>query len=361
MALHGDLFSYPLPEFLQWLDSSRKTGTLQLSWEAGERKLFLLSGQVGATASEGLRGRVARLLALAKLASGAKVLAAFDELSRTPDVDAAFDVHGLQARWIRDLGREELFAAMTDLTIAGRGTFHWTEDADRSGEDWVPSDMSIRELLFESLRWVDEQPDVDKALPIDALSVRALTPPSPSQPLMHRIILGLCTKPHNLGRLRLSMGVSRSSVTRRVYELLRAKLVEVDGAPQVEADPVAEMLEKGAVLMREGQYDAAGIVCASLLASDPADRRVREFARLVQREHVAALYSEMPPLLIPMVVHDPQGMSLLKPEERQIAGLVSGTWDVSTIVLASPARELETLKTLAKLLRMGLLQLTAPR
>ncbi|NPC87277.1 DUF4388 domain-containing protein, partial [Pyxidicoccus fallax] len=32
MALHGDLFSYPLPEFLQWLDSSRKTGTLQLSW-----------------------------------------------------------------------------------------------------------------------------------------------------------------------------------------------------------------------------------------------------------------------------------------------------------------------------------------
>jgi hypothetical protein len=30
---------------------------------------------------------------------------------------------------------------------------------------------------------------------------------------------------------------------------------------------------------------------------------------------------------------------------------------VSTLVLASPARELETLKTLAKLMRMGLLQL----
>ncbi|NVJ03400.1 DUF4388 domain-containing protein [Myxococcus sp. AM001] len=361
MALHGDLFSYPLPEFLQWLDSSRKTGTLQLSWEAGERKLFLLSGQVGATAAEGLRGRVARLLTLSKLASGTKVLAGFDELARTPDVDAAFDIHGIQARWIRDLGREELFAAMMDLTIAGRGTFHWTEDADRSGEDWVPSDMGIRELLFESLRWVDEQSDVDKALPIDALSVRALAPPSPSQPLMHRIILGLCTSPQNLGRLRLSMGVSRSSVTRRVHELLRSKLVEVDGAPQVEADPVAEMLEKGAVLMREGQYDAAGIVCASLLASDPADRRVREFARLVQREHVAALYADMPPLMVPLMIHDPQGQALLKPEERQIAGLVNGTWDVSTLVLASPARELETLKTLAKLQRMGLLQFVSPR
>jgi hypothetical protein len=121
------------------------------------------------------------------------------------------------------------------------------------------------------------------------------------------------------------------------------------------------MLEKGAVLMREGQFDAAGIVCASLLASDPADRRVREFARLVQREHVASLYTDMPPLVVPVLMHDPQGFSMLKPEERQIVGLVSGTWDVSTLVLASPARELETLKTLAKLLRMGLLRLTYPR
>ncbi len=52
--------------------------------------------------------------------------------------------------------------------------------------------MSIRELLFESLRWVDEHGDVDQALPIDAMSVRALAPPSASQPLLHRVILTLC-------------------------------------------------------------------------------------------------------------------------------------------------------------------------
>ncbi|MBN1204364.1 MAG: DUF4388 domain-containing protein [Myxococcaceae bacterium] len=360
MALQGDLFSYPLPELLQWLDGSRKTGTLQLSWEAGERKIFVLSGQVIATASRGLRERVARLLELAKLSKGNRVLSAFDELQRTPDVEQAFAAHGVDVRMARDMGREELFSSMMDLTMAGRGTFHWTEDADRTGEDWVPSEMSIRELLFESLRWVDEYGDVEQALPIDAMSVRALAQPSPSQPLLHRVILTLCASPQNLGRLRLSMGMSRSSVTRRVYDLLRAKLVEVEGAPQVEADPVAEMLEKGAVLVREGQYDSAGIICASLLASDPADRRVREFARMVQREHVAALYAELPPVAVPVPVHDPEGMALLKPEERQIAGLVNGNWDVSTLVLAVPARELDTLRTLSKLVRMGLLQLTMP-
>ncbi len=60
------------------------------------------------------------------------------------------------------------------------------------------------------------------------------------------------------------------------------------------------------------------------------------------------------------MVHDPEAMALLKPEERQIAGLVNGSWDVSTLVLASPARELDTLRTLAKLVRMGLVQLTMP-
>jgi hypothetical protein len=360
MALHGDFSSFPLPELLQWLDSSRKTGTLQLlSWEGGERKLFLLSGQVLAVANEGLWGRVARVLALAKLADGAEVLAALKALPPGgEDVDSVFRAHKVEPKLVRELVREEMFGSMVDQTRGGHGAFHWTEDLDRSGEEWAPCEMSLRELLFESLRWVDEQADVDRVLPGDALTVRSKVQPSPRQPLMHRILLSMCAGGQNLGRLRLSLGLSRSSTTRRVFELLRAKQVEVEGAPEVVVDPVTDMLEKGAVLVREGQYDAAELVCSSLLASDPTDRRVREFARMVQSEHMAALYAELPPLAVPAPLPDPASQALLKPEERQVLGLVNGAWDVSSLVLASPVRELETLKTLAKLMRMGLLRLT---
>ncbi|MCY1076690.1 DUF4388 domain-containing protein [Archangium lansingense] len=358
MALHGDFSSFPLPELLQWLDSSRKTGTLQLlTWEGGERKLFLLSGQVLAISNEGLWGRVARVLSLAKLADGAAVLAAFSSIPPgTEDVEPFFRKHNVELKVVRDLVREEMLGSMADQTRGGHGAFHWTEDLDRTGEEWAPCEMSLRELLFESLRWVDEQTDVDRVLPGDALTVRSRVQPSPRQPLMHRILLTMCAGGQNLGRLRLSLGLSRSSTTRRVFELLRAKQVEVEGAPEVVVDPVTDMLEKGAVLIREGQYDAAELVCASLLTSDPTDRRVREFARMVQSEHVASLYGKMPPLSVPVLRPDPEQQTLLKQEERQVAGLVNGSWDVSTLVLASPARELETLKTLAKLMRMGLLQ-----
>ncbi len=355
MAFHGDLASFPLPELLQWLDGSRKTGTLLLEWEAGERKLFMLSGQVVATSSLGLWERIARMLALSHLAKGEDVLAAFQEMRRGGNLQAPFKDRKLDPAMGVDLAREELYGAVADLVLAQNGSFHWTEDADRGGDEWVPVELAVRHLLFEALRWVDEQPDVEKALPLDSMTVRALVKPSADLPLLYRVILALCEKGVSLGRLRLALGVSRSAATRRVFDLMRSKRVAVDGAPALEVDPIVEMLEKGAMLVKERQFEAAGMVFSALLASDPADRRVREFARMVEREHVAALYRDLPPIFVPHIVDDPELMSLLRPEERHVASLANGTWDVSTIVLASHSRELETLKCLNKLMRMGLL------
>src|SRR5579871_5220190 len=219
MAFHGDLFSLPLPELLQWLHTSRKTGSLQLGWDAGERKIFLLSGQLVATASQGLWERIARILALSKLASGEAVLAAYAEMKASGDAEAPFVARGLDPRLGMQLAREELFGAIADLTAAQHGQFHWTEDPDRGGDEWVPVQMGINELLFESLRWVDERGEVDRALPADGVNIRALRKPSSELPLIQQVILTLSQQALNLGRLRLSMGVSRSAATRRVYDM----------------------------------------------------------------------------------------------------------------------------------------------
>lgn len=357
MAFHGDLFSFPLPELLQWLDSSRKTGTLALASGAGERKLFLLAGQVVATSGLGLWGRLAQLLALGGLCEAPAALAALQAMHQAQDPEAALRERGVEPRHVRDLARDELFGVVADLTVASNGQFHWTEDTDRGGDEWAPADLGMRELLFEALRWVDEATDVERVLPNDSVVVRALVAPGPKHHPLHRALLAQCARPQSVGRLRLLMGGPRSTITRRLFDLVRQQQVVADGAPVVAADPVSDMLEKGAVLVREQQFDAAALVCAGLMASDPADRRVREFARLVHAEHVAALYAQLPPLAVPVLHALPEQFAALKPEERQVAAIVNGQWDVSTVVLASPIRELETLKVLARLVRMGLLEL----
>ncbi len=354
MAFHGDLPSFPLPELLQWLDSSRKTGSLQLVWDGGERRLFLAGGQIIATASEALYERIARMLELGRIAGGTQVMASFAQVRENGVWEAAFNGNELDPAAPIELAREELYSVVADLTQAQGGTFHWTEDSDRSGEEWVPVQVGLRHLLFETLRWVDEQPDVDRALPIEAMVVRALGRPPPQASLINRVILSATSEGQSLGKLRIATGLSRSGISRRVYDLLRAKLVEVEGAPEVDADPIADMLEKGAILVRERQFEAAGLVFATLLSSDPGDRRVREFARMVEREHIAALYRDLPPIQVLGRVEDAESFALLRPEERHVASLINGSWDVSTIVLASQNRELETLRCLAKLKRMGL-------
>lgn len=358
MALHGDFSSFPLPELLQWLDSSRKTGTLQLLWEGGERKLFLASGQVIATSNKGLHERIARMLAVTHLASGERVLAGFQRMVREEDIGPAFAEQALDPTMVMGLAREELYGSVADLTTSEEGGFDWTEDTDRGKQEWVPLELSLRALLFESLRWLDEAPLVMRALPEDSVTVKARVKALPEHPLLYRILLTLTENGTNLGRLRLTMGLSRSAAARRVYDLMRLKLVEVEGVGELAEDPVAQMLEKGLVLVQEQQFDAAGLVFGALLQADPADRRVREFARIVEGEHIAALYRDLPPLVVFELIRDAPALARLRPEERHVASLVNGVWDVSTIALASQARELETLKALAKLNRMGLLRVS---
>jgi hypothetical protein len=344
MAFHGDLATFPLPELLQWLDSSRKTGTLQLSWDVAERKLFLLTGQIMATASPGLWERIARTLQLGRESDGAGVMASLKSGRFEPRVEAA----------MRQIAEEELVGTLLDLTQAQGGQFHWSEDPERGDDEWVPMSLPLRHALFESLRRLDEAPDVERVLPLDTLVVRAAPAPAPSNAL-HRIVATVAAQEGGvtIGRLWLLLGLSRGVVLRVVYDLLRASRVEVDGAQRIEEDPVADMLEKGAVLLRELQFDAASLLFATLLHSDPGDRRVREFARMVEREHCAALYRELPPVVQFAINKDPSLMATLRAEERQIVTELEAGWDVSAIVLGSPQREVDALKLLQKLVRMG--------
>lgn len=348
MAFHGDLSSYPLPDLLQWLDSSRKTGALSLTWDAGQRKLFLLTGQVVATATPGLWERLARVMEQGAEAPGGRVMAL---LRRGQPTEPSVDIS------VRQLAAEDLIGALSDLISAQGGRFHWTEDPDRGEDEWVSLELQLRAALFESLRRVDEIADVEKAFPHDHLVVRAGQGTAPSNAL-HRIVWHLAMKEDamTLSRIWLALGLPRGVVTRAVFELVRAHRVVVEGAGQVDADPIADMLEKGAVLLRERQFDAAGLVFATLLQRDPGDRRVRDFAKMVEREHVAALYREVPPVSVFEVVADADALSHLRPEERNLVTQLQSGWDVSAVVLASPQRELDTLKSIARLQRVGLIR-----
>ncbi len=208
MAFHGDFSSFPLPELLQWLDSSRKTGALHFQWEAGERKLFLLTGQVVATAAPGLWERIARALEQGGMASGTRVLAA---LKANKGAGQTLDVAPAVEELVRELATQEVIASLADLTQLQTGRFHWSEDPDRGNDEWVPLTVPLRHLLFESLRWVDEYADIERALPHDTVTVLGTHHAMTGQPIVQRSILHACETHGALNLEEAAAGAARAS------------------------------------------------------------------------------------------------------------------------------------------------------
>lgn len=334
--LQADLATFPLAELFQWLDQSRRSGVVELG--VGEGTPFWLH------------------------VVDRRIVAA----ARPPVEPGGL---GALARWSHDEPPESLWPEacadrIVDLFLtpsSGRLTLV----ADAAGfEGGVRIDLGLGQMALEGLRRLDEWPELDRRYPSDSAALAA--EPGGSRPRTpgQRALLEAARQRASIAEARLALGLSRPAVLRRIEALRELGLARVEGVSS-HADPVASLAAKARLLVQARQFDEAAIVLHGLLAADPSDRRVRDLLREAEREHVAALYGELSPVAIPALVSGPASLDLpaarrLSSTEREVAVRLNGVWDVAGVALASPLREVETLKALRKLVRLGLVTLREP-
>jgi len=331
-VLQGDLTTFPLPDLFQWIDQGRRAGVVEV--DTGEGAPFWME----------VRER--------------RILAA----CRPPAVQAGL---GLLAGWAPAVSAEELWPEATvdriiDLFLAPpSGRFTLVDDP--SGfEDGVPLDLGVGQMTLEGLRRLDEWPELDQRYPSEAALLCA-DAPGPVRSPGQRALLEAARRRVSIAEARLALQLSRPAVLRRIEVLRELGLVHVEGVA-VRTDPVTALINQAQVLVVERQFEEAAIVFKSLLAADPSDRRVRNLLREAEREQVATLYEELSPVAVPILLggasslESPAGRRL-SPVEREVAARVNGTWDVASIALSCPLREVETLKAIRKLVRLGLVDL----
>jgi hypothetical protein len=336
-VLHGDLATFPLAELLQWLDQSRRAGVLEV--EAGGAPFWME-----------IHDR--HVVACARPTEDGKGL-------------------GSLARWQPTEGHEALWPEtsadrIVDLFLtAGQGRFTFGDGA--AGFDGgVPLALGLGQVTLEGLRRLDEWPALDQRHPSEASLLSAGAPPASVQPrtAMQRAIVEAARRGLSLGEARLALGLSRPAMLRRTEALRELGLVQVEGAT-AEADPVARLVDQAQALVAERQFEEAAIVLRSLLAADPSDRRVRTLLGEAEREQLASLYAELSPVAVPVLAApappggDAAAARRLTSADQEVLTRVNGRWDVASIALACPLREVETLKSLRKLVRLGLVALRA--
>ena len=325
--LAGDLRTMPLADLLQWADSSRAQGLFSITRPSGSVWMHVMDRTVVACG---------RPLSQATLPG-----------QLFPDIggDVALDE--------RAVATEMLF----DQFLDSDDTFRF-EPGALPPEQGVPLDLSLQELVMTGMQWLDEWPRVREIYPNGRARMRR-TPGATPHALTETqaALFGLAQLEVSLDTARLCLGISQPALLRNVELLRRLDYVHIDGAPEA-SDLTEQIVVKTLPLLAEKQFDEAAHVFAALLATAPGSQRIRELLRRVEREQIADLYESVP---AEAVVHKRPRIALaelwLSRAERDVVERINDRWDVATLVLTCPMREIDTLKALRKLVQLEAIEL----
>jgi hypothetical protein len=326
--LSGDLSTMSLADVLQWADGMRLRGLLTLARPSGPLWIELAERNVVSCVRPQGRGVLPERLAQ------------YDQRARL------------------ELGEHALaFEMLCDQFLDDGDSFRFEPGVTKK-EPGVALDLSLQELVMTGMQQLDEWTEVRSHYPngharmrrLEAGEPRSLTP-------AQQVLLLLSEREPTLDEARLCVGISHPALLRNVDMLRRLGCVLVDGAPEV-ADLTEQLVRKTLLLVREKQFDEALHVFSALLSTEPGSLRIRGLLRMVEREHVAYLYTMLPPgALVRKLPRLAAIESRLSRADREVVERINDRWDVSSLVLSSALREVETLKTLRKLHRLEAIEL----
>ncbi len=330
--LSGDLATLPLSDLFQWIDNSRRSGVVEI--EAGDGPPFWVQ------------------------VADRRLVAAARPPPQPPGL-------GTLAGWSQPEPAERLWPEachdrLIDLFLApAQGRFTFADDA--SGfDDGVALDVPVGQVTLEGMRRLDEWPSLDRSYRSES-AVLCADGRGPARTPGLDAVLEAAKRRLSIAEARLALVLSRPAILRRIEALREQGLAHVEGVV-AHADPISSLIDKAQALVHERQFEEAAMVFRSLLAADPSDRRVRHLLREAEREQVAALYEELSPVAVPLLLGGPGSLETpagrrLTPTDKEVVARINGSWDVAGIVLACPLREVETLKAVRKLLRLGLVEM----
>jgi hypothetical protein len=236
-------------------------------------------------------------------------------------------------------------------------------------DDWMPPEyhlsepIAAHELLLEGMRRQDEWKRISELLHNDDLIIRALSP-HPSFPILEEIAAH--PTPPALGDLLAERGDGRYQLCEQLFRAHALELIAVEPGPEHEPIQTArgtttvEHLLRGAqALLAEGQHDEAAALLHSAVQLDAWSSEARALLRQTERAALVSLREELPHDRVPRMSATPARVASLTlgPRERKLLTHVNGRWDVAVLGIASGLGELETLRTLRRLIRAEVIRL----
>jgi hypothetical protein len=375
MSLSGSLATMPLPDLLQWLGTSVKTGTLSLERDQVCKQIELRRGRIVACSSDDPPHRLGHfLLSRGKITE--------DQLRHALGRQETERRH-LGALLVSDGALEEkelvvLLAAKSEEILLGlfdwtEGSFRFEEGDQGTGIQALPADLRVEELVLRGARRLDEAKRIRAVFRDPGMVLRPtakVPPPEISRNRLARLLYESVDGERTVGEIVLHAHASEFLVHKFLFELFRSGMVEVCEVRRIpdegQADPerrLAVALETSRKLALRGEHDAALDLLQAVYRVHPQDDALR---RLVAEAEIAfvdrAYRHDLPAAKVPVLVQAVESLTGedLSPAEFFLLSRIDGSWNVKSIIQIAPLREVDALRTLKRMRDKGLIRLKDP-
>ncbi len=355
-----------LAELLQWVTLGRKTGSLAFIRNKVKNSIFFREGRIISSKSNEPNKQLGHFL----LFQGK-----INELQLKKALESQLQTRTMLGRILVQeefVSRQEVERALIsrteeviyDLFLWEDGYFHFTVDGYNLDELFVIN-IDVNAIIFEGVRRKDEWARIRQVFPSNEVVLR-LCPDVDLKSLqltpIQKKLLFLITLGKPISEIILELHGSDFLVNYELFQIYDRGVIEVvEVRPgTMPAEDTARLFSRGLELMEKRQYQDAIAAFQEILRLDPqnasADEKIEQAEKALCQEYYR---NTIPPGKVPYVVvqeHDLARHSLTH-QEDYVVSRVNGTWDIKSIIMLSPLREIETLQVLEKLTKMNLIAL----
>jgi len=369
MSLAGNLRTMDLPEVLQWIASSRKTGNLHLERRSVQKRIYFQAGAIYTSWSNDPRESLGQILVRERLVSEEQLFKAMLSCEQKGGLLGVFLVADgiVSEEDIRRSLRIKTEESIYDLFLWPEGKFEF-KDGETAGDDLIPIELDVTSAIMEGVRRVDEWGRIRTVFPTMDVSFTVPGGVPPNIEATERRLLELAGSGLTLAALCLELRRSEFDGAELAFRLNARGLLAVVPPTIVprrkgDEDTVATiqaLLAEATQRLGEQRYELALQSYEQVLTLDRLNQHAKKgLVATIEARDRERTVKKVPLDKVPRLTMDMANLTRqnFDPQEGFVLSRVNGMWDVGSILKLCPMNESDVLLIFARLLERKVIEL----
>jgi len=367
MSLVSNLRTMGLPDLLQWLATTRKTGTLYLRRRSVEKRLLFREGTVLSSWSNDPRESLGQFLLRDGLLTEEDLFRALlVQESREGRLYGSILIEEglITEEQLRQALRKKAEESVYDLFLWPDGAFEF-KDEDEPESFSVEIELQVTEVVMEGVRRVDEWRRIQALIPSLRTTFNVIRQPRRVESARELQVLGLLAMGQSVSQVSMETRLSEFETAFVLYRLHQRGMIAVDepGEDTLPLDTVAAIRDRLALAdmrLAARDYGAALRAYQDVLALQPLNQQAKkgllavEEGRRREQQLIRVERDQIPRVKLSVEELTRQSFD---PQEGFVLSRVNGEWTIDSILKVCPLAEEDTLAIFTRLLDRGVIQL----